>query len=168
MSWFTNEAEVELRGAIRVLEKSSEFKPVRLALQFLKGEQSIYDAARTLFNGLSEQARHIEDLENKLSNFQYEKQQADHLIESYRRDLNPNYERIQTLEHEIKIQLQQAEKEKTAAAELRFILERNNRLHEERVDALEERIRELNELVAEQHSQLESIVGSSRPPEETT
>ncbi len=111
MSWRINESEVELRGATRVLESSSEFKPVQLALQFLKSEHSISYAASTLANALAGQEAHIQDLEYQLARCQFDKQLADSLIESFRRDLNPNYERIKALEQELETQAKQEEKE---------------------------------------------------------
>jgi bacterioferritin (cytochrome b1) len=155
MPWRINESEVELRGAIQVLSACTNSKPVQLALQFLKSEHSISYAASTLAHALAGQEKHIQDLEYQLARCRFDKQQSDSLVESFRRDLGPNYKRVQELES----QIQQAEKERTAAAVLRSTLEREQRFQAEEISRLEAELSAQQSVIARQHLKLQELLG---------
>ena len=164
MSWFVDEKKVERRGAISLLQVASNRIELARSIQhMLESGQSIWEASEALYRKLYEQNECIYQLKQGLSACQSETRQLDSLIATYQRDLDPNYQRIEELEQELKEQTRLTEQERTAAADLREQLERAQNWHAQEAQELQQKIQELNRLVARQHKRLEELTGPASP-----
>ncbi len=157
MSWFINESEVEKRGAMKLLSALTVIPVVQLALQ--RGD-SPECAAQELVSFFRQQTERIAQLEQALSICQNEKQQGAGVLAMYRRDLGPNYERIQQLEQELNAESQRADRADQNASDLHDALERERRLNAEAIAELQADVQEQQSIIAQQHLKLQELLGT--------
>ena len=166
MSWFISEAEVERKGAAKLLAYCQSFAPAQIALQQLRSGIEPEQAGRTLASLLNEQAKQAEkigQLESELQFCQIERNNWKGLMESHW--ANPVQEQLKKAQNALDEQTRRAERAEKSEQELRTILERERTFYPEQVRELKQRVAELNRLVASQHKRLEELTGPENPPE---